>query len=84
MDKETEQFKRDLLESVRQMNEETRYLLATPANARHLAELGLQKLPMTDAELEAWESSRDMASELEKSVREMFGSECVPIKIKRL
>jgi hypothetical protein len=38
MYKKTEQSKRDLLELMHSMNEETRYLQATPANARHLAE----------------------------------------------
>ncbi len=30
------------------------------------------KKPLPDAELEAWESSRDIAAELEQSVREML------------
>ncbi|MBZ0092400.1 MAG: helix-turn-helix domain-containing protein [Sulfuricellaceae bacterium] len=30
------------------------------------------KKPLSDAELAAWESSRDMAAELEQSVREML------------
>lgn len=30
------------------------------------------KKPLSDAELEAWESSRDIAAELEQSIREML------------
>lgn len=39
------------------------------------------KKPLTDRELEAWEDSRDIAAELEQSVREMLAGqgEAVPV-----
>lgn len=39
------------------------------------------KKPLTDRELEAWEGSRDIAAELEQSVREMLDGqgEAVPV-----
>lgn len=39
------------------------------------------KIPLSDSELDAWEASRDIAAELEQSVREMLAGqgEAVPV-----
>jgi hypothetical protein len=73
MDKEMAQFQSDLLESVRQMNKGKAAALIAPDN-----------LPMTDEQLAVWESSRDLAKELEQSVLEMLAGEGKAIAIKRL
>lgn len=67
-----EQFKNDLLESVRQMNKGKAAALTDPDN-----------LPMTDEQLAVWGSSRDLAKELEQSVLEMLVGEGKAITAKR-
>ena len=39
------------------------------------------KKPMSDASLEKWESSRDIAKELEQSVREMLGGKGAVVEV---
>ena len=39
------------------------------------------KKPLSDNELEAWEASRDIAAELEESVREMLASQGAEVSI---